>query len=74
MTVEPPGLMFWKVKNSYVAPSFKIFGKQNITVLCDSVGVSKTEADYAISGLSVTFKAAFTCNEKDLMLANSFSA
>lgn len=73
MTVELPGLMFWKVQNSCVDPSFKILGEQNITVLCDSVGVSKTEADYASSRLVMTCKAAFACKDKDLMLANSFS-
>lgn len=38
LTVELPGLMFWKVKNCYVDPSFKILGEQNIGVLCESVG------------------------------------
>lgn len=54
LTAALPGLMFWKVKNSHVDPSFKILREQNIAVLCDSVGVSKTEAGYA-----VTCKAAF---------------
>lgn len=38
------------------------------------LGVSKTEADYASSRLAVTCKAAFACKDKDVMLANSFSA
>lgn len=74
LTVELLGLMFWKVNNSCVDPSFKILGEQNINVLCDSVGVSKTEAVYASSRLAVTCKAAFACKDKDLMLAHSFSA
>lgn len=51
-----------------------LLGEQNATFLCDTVGVSTAETDYAISRLSVTFKDAFACKDKDLMLANSFSA